>query len=58
MTWTKSCQVGTTSGVDVARLQTDMTKSCQLGMTSTYEVVPNWHNLPKFVIFFKAAPFW
>ena len=48
MTWTKSCQVG--KGLTWQKL-------CQLGTTSTYEVLPTWHDLPRFVIFLKAIPF-
>jgi len=57
MMWQKSCQVGTTlvwhgkSRAKLARLQYDMTESCQIGMSCAYEVVSNWHDLPKFVIF-------
>ena len=32
-------------------------KSCLIGTISTYEVVPNWHDLPKFIIFFNRSHF-
>jgi len=32
-------------------------KSCLIGTTSAYEVVSNWHDLPKFVIFLKLTHF-
>jgi len=32
-------------------------KSCLIRTICAYEVVPNWHDLPKFVIFLKLIPF-
>jgi len=64
MTWQKSCQVDTTSvqhdrsRVKLAQLQYDMAESCQIVRICAYEDVPNWHDLPKFVIFFKRTSFW
>ena len=31
-----------------------MAESCQIGTSCAYEVVSNWHDLSKFVIFFKT----
>ena len=64
MTGQKSCQLGTTSvwqgrsRAKLARIQYDMAELCLIGTICAYEVVLNWHDLPKFVIFFKRTPFW
>ena len=56
------------SRANLTRLQYDMIevvhdfsmtgqKSCLIGTICAYEVVLNWHDLPKFVIFFKRTTF-
>jgi len=34
-----------------------MQKSCLIGTICAYEVVPNWHDLPKFIIFLNKPHF-
>ena len=45
------------SRVKLVRLRYDITESCLIETICAYEVVPNWHDLPKFVIFLKRTPF-
>jgi len=54
----KSCKLDTTS-VLLYRSRANLTRSqlWLIGTNFAYEVVPNWHDLPKFVIFFKQTHF-
>jgi len=55
-TWHDFSMIGR-SRAKLTRLQYDMVELCLIETICAYEVVPYWHDLPKFIFFLNRSHF-